>query len=260
MKALTQITALAALLLVLAAAAVGVTTSDRNALRRIVTQCLTAYHQRGSHGPCEQLIVPRAGDESSGYVILKDRKPGAHFLLIPIRPIAGIESPELLDARTTNYVAAAWKSRDVLERWLGRHLPRDTVGLAINPQFARGQDQLHIHLECVGPTLYRTLNGLAEPDGTGWIPVWIASRRYLARRISEVDLEHDNPLRLPAEDIADAPKDRGAYTLIVVGRSFAAGPGFVVLAGMRTPGGEGLLDASCSVASSVPLSIGVQAH
>jgi CDP-diacylglycerol pyrophosphatase len=258
MKELTQMSALAAILAVMIAAFAGVALSDRDALRRIVqTECMASYRSHSDPSPCERLVFPDAGDEQSGYAVLKDRKAGAHFLVIPIRTLAGIESPELLDPASTNYVAAAWKSRDALERWTGRTLPRNAVGLAINPRLARSQDQLHIHMECVGPMLYHALDSFAEQIGSTWTPVWIASRRYMAKRISEPELEQNSPLRLPADDISDAPRDRGAYTLVVVGRSFTSGPGFILLAGTRVPGGEGLLDATCAVASSAPLQASV---
>lgn len=222
--------------------------AQRDALRRIVqSQCLPAYRRQLDPAPCARLVVPVPGGVADGYAVLKDRKAGAHFLLIPTRTLAGIESPELLDRRTPNYFAAAWRARDVLDRWTGRSLPRDAVGLAINPQVARGQDQLHIHMECVGGMLYRTLADQAAGLGPAWSPLNIAGRRFEARQVLGEDLDGKSPFRLLAEGLPGARRRLGAYTLIVAGHGFAAGPGFVVLAATGAPGGETLLDARCAV-------------
>ena len=52
--------------------------------------------------------------ERQRYALLADRKGGAHFLLIPIRSISDIESPELEEPGAPNHFAAAWQARDRL--------------------------------------------------------------------------------------------------------------------------------------------------
>jgi CDP-diacylglycerol pyrophosphatase len=249
MAGMVNVAALATILTLVLVGAATALARDRNALRHIVqAQCLPAYRQRRVPAPCGRLVLPEPGGVAAGYAVLKDRKGGAHYLLIPTRTISGIESAELLEKSSPNYIADAWHSRDVISHWMGRDLTPDAIGLAINPRTARGQDQLHIHMECVGPTLYRVLEEHAEQFDDAWKPLTITGRRFLARRLSEADLEQTNPLRLPSEDLPGAASDRGLYTLIVAGRTFASGPGFVVLAATGVPGGETLLDATCAVA------------
>ncbi|MGH7189912.1 MAG: CDP-diacylglycerol diphosphatase, partial [Acetobacteraceae bacterium] len=67
-----------------------------------------------------------------GFAVLHDQKGGAHFLLIPIRAISGIESAELRAPGTLNYFDAAWKARDTLAAAVGHRLARSEVGLAVN--------------------------------------------------------------------------------------------------------------------------------
>jgi len=116
--------------------------ADRDALRAIVQeQCLVHWSQQRSPLPCESV--------GADFAVLADRKGGAHFLLIPTRTIAGIESPEVLERGAPNYFAAAWQARDRLAAKVGHEVSRSAVGLALNPKHARSQDQLHIHIECL---------------------------------------------------------------------------------------------------------------
>jgi len=223
---------------------------ERDALRRIVQeQCLPHFREHASSAPCERVVLPAAGDDH-GFAILHDKKGGAHFLLIPTRTLTGIESAALLEPEAPDYVSAAWANRDVLEHWLGRALPRDAVGLAINPRAARGQDQFHIHLECVGSALAGALSAHAETIGNSWSALVVADRHLQVRRIMGDAFERANPIQLLARDLPNPRRDRGAYTLIVAGRTFAAGPGVVVLVGVGKPGGETLLDSRCAVATT----------
>jgi CDP-diacylglycerol pyrophosphatase len=223
----------------------------RDALRRIVqTECLPAFLRHHDPAPCVRLVLPPAGGVADGYAVLKDRKPGAHFLLIPTRTLAGLESPEMRDPHIPNFLAAAWTERKVLDHWLGRTLPRDAVGLAINPHAARGQDQLHVHIECVGALLERVLSAHAGDLGSAWTPLSIAGRPFVARSVMGERFDGTNPIRLLADDLPGGGADLGAYTVVVAGRSFAAGPGVVVLAAKGAPGGETLLDARCAVAGA----------
>jgi CDP-diacylglycerol pyrophosphatase len=233
---------------VLAALAAGRYALQRDALRRIVqTQCLVSFRLRGDPAPCARVVLPATGDATQGFAILKDRKPGVHFLLIPTRTLTGIESAVLLDAAAPNYFAAAWGARDLLEQWYGHPLPRDALGLAVNPHTARGQDQLHIHMECVGQLLEHTLAMHAEQLGTAWTTVEIGARPFRARRLMGETLAGTDPFHLLAQQLPGTRPRLDRYTLIVAGRTFRAGPGFVLLAGRGAPGGETLLDAGCTV-------------
>lgn len=126
---------------------------NRDALREIVQdQCVPHWRDRQSAAPCAEVHVDAAAD--SGYAVLADRKGGAHFLLIPTNTISGIESPLLEAPGTPSYFQAAWRSHERLDGVIGRPVPPRLVGLAVNPLHARGQDQLHIHIECLRSDVY----------------------------------------------------------------------------------------------------------
>ena len=111
--------------------------------------CVVDQLNNGRPAPCE--YVNLADGERDGYAILKDLLGTTQYLLIATRPISGIESPDLLAPDAPNYWRAAWQARSYVSRRAKIELPREAVGMAINSAFARTQDQLHIHIDCVRP-------------------------------------------------------------------------------------------------------------
>jgi len=213
-------------------------------------------HWRDSQdpSPCERVLAP-------DFALLADRKGGAHFLLIATRTLSGIEDPDLLRADAPNYFAAAWAARDRLAAIIGHEPRRDAVGLAINSALARGQDQLHIHIECVQPGLHRALQAAAGGLSDHWSRLPSAEFPYYALRIRGPSLDNANPFELLVNGLPGARQSLAAYTIVVAGAQFDDGPGFIVLAG-RTPTrpgllgprpaglvapGETLLDSTCAV-------------
>jgi CDP-diacylglycerol pyrophosphatase len=238
--------ALSALIVALAAIAL-VVRHRRDALRRIVqNQCLPHYHQRHDPTPSDRLILPSDQQEADGYAVLHDIKGGVHELLIPIRTLSGIESPVLLDARTPDYIAAAWQNRDALDALAGRALTHDEVGLAVNPHTARGQDQFHIHMECLGTALRQFLNHQAGAITLAWTPLKLNGHTFQVRRVTGGTLADAQIIRQVANEIPDGPLNLGTYTLIIAGHTFAAEPGFVLLMASGSFPGEKLLDARCA--------------
>jgi CDP-diacylglycerol pyrophosphatase len=242
-------------LLALAAAVLawgaGATALNRGALLHIVqTQCLPHWRAQHDPAPCLQVTLPETGGERSGYAVLADRKGGAHFLLIPTARLSGIESPELLDYGTTNYFEAAWQARTQLEHYLGRALPRDAIGLAVNPRRSRGQDQLHIHIECLGSALQAQLKALRlSPEDEEWRRVRLGRFKYRVRVLKVENLGRISPFQLVAEGLPGGEQNMAPYTLLVAGWQFdEATPGFILLADDSAPGSETLLDSACVVA------------
>lgn len=222
---------------------------DRDALRRIVQeQCVPHYLQQLGQGPCEHVFLSKPEDASSGFAVLADRKGGAHFLLIPTKTIVGLESPEIAAPLAINYFAAAWRARDVLQTRAGYPIPRNAVGLAVNSRRARGQDQLHIHIECLGRETFDVLQANQDRIEGTWTPIDIAGFPFVATRISGEELEQHNPFALLAAYLINNKDSVDAYTLVVAGMEFRHTPGFVVLAGKRGLNGESLLDSTCEVA------------
>ncbi len=224
--------------------------AQRNALRRIVQeQCVVHWSQQHDARPCARIALPEPPHERDGFAILADRKGGAHFLLIPVKTVAGMESPELLEPGTPNYFAAAWEARDLLPGAAGRPIRRGDVGLALNPRHARTQDQFHIHIECLRPDIARALELAAPRIGGSWAPMSIDGRRTRALRVMGGDLDGADPIALLAAGVPEARAAMGDYTLVVAGMEFKEGPGFILLAA-DGPAGELLLDPTCAIAAT----------
>ena len=222
--------------------------ANRDALRQIVQeQCVVQWLQAHSPRPCERIFLPDAAHARDGYAVLADRKGGAHFLLIPTRTVAGMESPELLEPGTPNYFAAAWDARDLVAAVVGHRISRGAVGLALNPPHARTQDQFHIHIECMREDVARVLQKSAPQVTAAWSGVFVGGWRYQVLRVMGEDLRATDPIALLAHELTATNSRLGDYTLVVVGMDFKEGPGFMLLAGTG-PAGELLLDSTCAIA------------
>ena len=225
---------------------------------RFATSSSSSAFHIGSNGT----IPPRAARVvAPEFAVLADRKGGAHFLLIATQTVTGIEDPAVLKPDSPNYFEAAWQARDRLATVVGHPLARDAVGLAINSARARGQDQLHIHIECLQPRLQRVLRAAAPQLGDRWTALPSNEFPFLALGVRREDLGNINPFALLADGQPGAREDMAAYTIVVAGASFREGPGFILLAGRTphrealllprarglVPPGETMLDASCAV-------------
>jgi CDP-diacylglycerol pyrophosphatase len=220
--------------------------ADRDRLREIVQdECVPHWRTDHNPAPCSSVSL---GASPQGYAVLPDRKGGAHYLLIPTQTITGIESPEIRARGAINYFGAAWDARGVLEGVAGVPLPQDAVGLAVNHVHARSQDQLHIHMSCLGRAVHDELYAAAGHIRRDWSSVTIGGVDYRALRIMGTTLGKANPFELLAERLPGARQEMGEFTLLVAGMRFKEGPGFVVLAGRAVPGAELLLDSTCAVA------------
>jgi CDP-diacylglycerol pyrophosphatase len=217
---------------------------------RVIVQQQCVPHWLGAHdpSPCISVHVPGNDPAADGFAVLADRKGGAHLLLIPTRTIRGIESPDALAPGSFNYFDAAWQSRHALDAVVGHPLARSTVGMAVNQIRARSQDQMHIHMSCLGRRAFNVLQAEAERVGTVWTDIWIGDWHYHAMRIPGSQLGPVNPIALLADMLVSAQELMGEFTILVAGMEFRDGPGFMILAGSSVPGSELLLDSSCAVA------------
>jgi CDP-diacylglycerol pyrophosphatase len=225
---------------------------DRDALWKIMhDRCVPDEQTHNNPAPCARVDLD--GGPDKGYVILKDRVGVAQYLLIATRKIAGIESPDILVAGSPNYCAEAWQNRTFVAAAAKHDLAWDGIGLAINSEPARSQDQFHIHINCLQPDVRASLAAHRGEIGTTWaeLPFDLHGGHYFARRLA--DIASEDPFELLASGITGAAQHMGEETLVVAGVSFEAGQsGFILLAARATPGypahGEDLLDHSCALA------------
>ena len=221
-----------------------------SALWRVVHNlCVTDKILTGLAAPC------LAVDRRRGFAVVPDPETRTQVLLVPTRRIVGIESPELLAPRSPNYWAYAWDARTYLERRAHRSMPRDMVALAVNSASARNQNQLHIHVDCVSPSVREALIAHQAIITGGWtyFPFDLRGSHYQVMRLDGEDLGSRDPFKLLAYGDPAARLAMGARTLVVVGTDFKGSPGFVVIAGRAgvpdnlEGAGETLLDHTCAV-------------
>jgi CDP-diacylglycerol pyrophosphatase len=218
----------------------------RSALRQIVQeQCVVNWQEHHNPAPCERVVLADPKNASSGYAVLA--VSGAHYLLVPTRTMAGIESSELLDPDAPNYFAEAWHARGLISSFLGHDAPRTVVGLAIGIAVSRAQDQFHVNIECLQQDALRALRASSDNFTDAWSSITIAGSTFQARRIMGDGLDASNLFEVLAGLSPDARHHMGNYTLIVAGMQYKSGPGFALLTGTG-PSGEILLDSSCAVA------------
>lgn len=239
---------------------------DRNALWTIAhDKCVPDQVQNHDPAPCAVVDLGDSGganNQDNGYVLLKDIRGVAQYLLIPTRKISGIESPEILKQDLPNYWAAAWTHRNLLEQKLlanNKFLGDNMIGLAINSQGARSQDQMHIHIDCLRPDVRDALAQHGSEIGASWVKLSfdLAGTRYYARRLTAADLKTQDPFKLLADGVPGAREAMGRQTLAMIGTQSPGKNDFVLLA---APGAdesasamhsEDVLDHSCAVTGDI---------
>jgi CDP-diacylglycerol pyrophosphatase len=211
--------------------------ADPDTLWRLIdTRCVPESLAGAAPVPCVR--VDLAPDRDHGWVALKDIRGALQYLLMPTARITGIENPGLEAATATNYVAQAWRERDLLDLRHGSPLARDAVSLTINSRTRRSQNQLHIHISCVRPELRARLLAAQSGIAPTWAPLpggWLR-HAWFVRRVEAPTLEGVNPFADVAANVPGAAADMGAMTIGVVAATFSDGKdGFVLMASAFDP-------------------------
>jgi CDP-diacylglycerol pyrophosphatase len=220
-----------------------------DALWRVISLVCVPAGAIGLPLPCSE--VRREG--SGGYAILA--VSANHILTVPTSRITGIESPALLDTRGPNYWQAAWHAQTYLQAAAKELLARDDIGIAVNSEGSRSQDQFHLHTGCLRRDVRTAVAALKLAPGEGWhrVGVRLPGGRYRVRAVDGADLAQVNVLGLlDAADRAD-PSRMARQSVAVVGATVMGRPGFFVLnADSQDHAGahaEALLDFSCASAT-----------
>ncbi|HEY1864848.1 MAG TPA: CDP-diacylglycerol diphosphatase [Roseiarcus sp.] len=229
--------------------------ADPMALWRIVHDACVP-HMEADLGPkpCER--VDLAGGVDQGVAILKDRVGVAQMLAIPTRRITGIEDPQMLERTAPKVFAAAWSAKGLIEARLKRELPREAIAIAVNSKWARSQEQLHLHVDCVARSVVAALADYRAALDDQWraMSVPLAGSTYFARRIVSADLSDVAPVKILADGVEGARAHMDVYSLAAVGATFDGKPGFILLADQFSLEGGGhaedLDDHDCAIAGS----------
>lgn len=182
----------------------------------ISTQCLPAHKNGDAGNPC--IEVNTSPDEAHGYVVFKDRVGELQYLLMPTAKITGVESPAILADDATNYFDLAWKARSYMEKKYGSDIPVEAVSLAVNSQYGRSQNQLHIHISCPNPSVQKQIAAELPQLKNGWslVPGGVLGHQYYAKKISETDLENKNAFKQLANEVPEAQGHMGEFGLAMV--------------------------------------------
>ncbi|MGV8927811.1 MAG: CDP-diacylglycerol diphosphatase [Ewingella sp.] len=226
--------------------------SNPNALWNIISQkCVPNQRASNQPGPCAQV------DEKQGFVVLKDINGPLQYLLMPTAKITGMESPALLEENTPNYFSQAWDARHYMADKYGKAIDDSNVSLAINSQYGRSQNQLHIHISCLLPAVKETLAKDAGQVGYRWqaLPDQLVGHTYLARKIDSAELNQKGAFRLLAEGVPQAQERMGHFGMAMVSLS---GGHFLLLASERNllklnnASTEEIQDHDCAVLNPMP--------
>jgi CDP-diacylglycerol pyrophosphatase len=231
---------------------------DRLALLPVIQACVADFKLTGAPFPC--LKVDLADGEERGDVVL--RPPLLHDLILaPTRKIVGIEDPFLQSAEAPNYLDAAWRARSFLKGADGQAPERDAVGLVVNSAVVRAQDQLHIHVGCLLPSVRRALAAAAPELPIGeWarIDVGVPHTAFWGTRVQAADLSDVEPFRLAAEALANKVRDRRILMIMVAAVRVDSQDEFLILASYAGAprawwpvGAADLLDTSCPAGPSL---------
>jgi len=183
---------------------------NSDALWQIVSeQCLPHQQLSGQPSPCQRVDMPHR------YATLKDKNGPLQYLLIPLDRITGIESPHLLRATTPDYVAFAWHERHLLAQRHGSPIDDRTLSLAINAQYGRTQNQLHIHISCLQPDVRQQLDRLTPQLNTQWQRTTLRKHRYWLRALTPAELYQQSVFIRLAKERPQARAEMGKYGLAV---------------------------------------------
>ncbi|MBU7443226.1 CDP-diacylglycerol diphosphatase [Paraburkholderia fungorum] len=230
-----------------AAACARLAAIDSNALWKIVdVRCVPSQQATGTPGQCTVVNLDKR------YAILKDIVGRSQHLLIPTDRVTGIESPFILAPNAPDYWDDAWTSRLYVEKSVKQTLPDNQLGLEINSQFRRSQNQLHIHIDCMQGKISDALARHAQDTPGEWHWDTLDGQRYRIMRVTSLT-QADNPFRIVARDNPNS-QAMAMQTVLVTG----AGPSakqdgwLIVNSGLDIDNGsgtaEGLLDHACRVA------------
>ncbi|HZZ11264.1 MAG TPA: CDP-diacylglycerol diphosphatase [Paraburkholderia sp.] len=224
---------------------------DSDALWKIVAlHCVPSQETTGRPEQCSLVNLDQR------YVILKDIVGHSQHLLIPTDRISGIESPLILAPQAQNYWVDAWTSRTYVEKSVKRSLPDNQLGLEINSEYRRSQNQLHIHIDCMRGDMSEALARHANDTPGEWHWETLDGLRYRVMRVDTLTGANE-PFHLVARD-NNGSDAMATQTILVTGAGASAeqngwlivNSGLDATQGNGSGSAEGLLDHACRVAEA----------
>lgn len=178
---------------------------------------MRGYQNSGSPAPCLAVDISQGIDK--GFIVLKDQKGSSHFLVIPTKTIRGIEDPILASRGNTNYWQKAYENLAYVEKALGKKVPALALGIGVNSIATRSQNQLHLHMDCLSPEVYRWAK--TAPSGTS--EVTFKTEKYRVTKFESTPNEFKNPFDWLHDKIGDANPAVENHALALVVNPLANG-------------------------------------
>ncbi|MBN3762535.1 CDP-diacylglycerol diphosphatase [Burkholderia sp. Ac-20365] len=222
-----------------------IASADPNALWNIVDhQCVPVARTTGGAGFCTSVNLP------GRYAILKDINGNTQYLLIPTDRVAGIESPSVLAPDAPDYWVDAWAARQYVGSRIGLTFPPNQLGLEINSQFRRTQNQLHIHMDCMHDTIIKDLARFRTVEPGQWHWTKLDGNSYRVMRVLSLAGD-DNPFRVVARDRQGSDL-MAQQTILVTGAGPTDADGWLIVnSGLELDDGSGtaepMLDHACMI-------------
>jgi CDP-diacylglycerol pyrophosphatase len=175
------------------------------------------YQSIGVGFPCAEVSI--ADGLERGFAVLRAPSSATHVIVVPTARISGIESPALLRENAPNYWEAAWDARRFVVEGAARQLPRDKIGMAINPAASRSQDA------CIAPKVAEFLHRHQAEIHRAWsfLSSPLLGHRFAAMKVETDSLAHVDPFKLLAHGLPSGKLSMGSQTLAVIGATFGDG-------------------------------------
>jgi CDP-diacylglycerol pyrophosphatase len=231
-----------------AADTIAADSADRDTLWKIIhDRCHAGYQRTGAYAPCASV------DENSGTALYKDDTGPYQYLLLPLARVTGIEDPALEVPTGHHYLYDAWAGRTLVTSRFNNTLPESDILLTINPQIARTQDQLHIHISCASPATAAALKTVDATRYGDWKPLstQLNDHTYQALAITADTLKSKNLFQDIHAKVTGDGEQMGHATVAVAN---VAPDQFLLLVAEGTAdqpiAAETLQDHNCSLANT----------
>jgi CDP-diacylglycerol pyrophosphatase len=184
--------------------------------------------------------------KTDDFIILKDNSPAKPdaYLIIPTIKVTGIEDRHIFAPPVADFWAYGWRQAQIYVK-----KPAAATGLAINSEFGRTQNQLHIHISCVRRDVAQKLAANGQKigdDPAAPVAIPLGPQNNVYRVIKVTGLVAASPFALAAA-MPGARADMAAQSIAVVGTA-TAGLYYVLDTahqGANPGAAEELLDQSC---------------
>jgi CDP-diacylglycerol pyrophosphatase len=188
----------------------------------------------------------RAYSKIDDFIILKDNDPAKPeaYLIIPTTKVTGIEDRKIFLPPVADFWAYGWQQAQIYLK-----KPAADTALAINSEYGRSQQQLHIHISCVRRDVAQALaenDGEIGADPAKPVEIPLGPQTHIYRVIRVPSLMAESPFALAAA-MPGARADMAAQSIAVIG-SRTAGVYYVLETyhqGANPGAAEELLDQTC---------------